>query len=235
MHKNQWDVTIREGEVGAQVASESNDIIAVIDVLRMSSTIVTALAHGAKLILPFRSVEETLRIKRENPDYLIGGERRGFRPAGFDFGNSPCEYLPELIGGKIIAITTSNGTRILDVLKKTKSHSSIIIASTLNVTAAAKKVKVLASATGRKISLLAVGRVDVPSPEDHMVAHVIREFLFREKMTLTSRVARAFLKETPHGRELRKKKLSRDLDYCAQIDLFDVVPMVNKQFQILKS
>lgn len=89
----------------------------VIDVLRASTTVCTALAAGAERVIPFATVEDARRMADalattgERP--LLGGERGGVRIDGFDLGNSPLEYTREAVAGKTILFTTTNGTRAL--------------------------------------------------------------------------------------------------------------------------
>ena len=83
----------------------------VIDILRASTTIVTALANGAARVIPLTTVEEARARREKEPESLLGGERNAVPPPGFDLGNSPREYTPERVNGKTIIITTTNGTR----------------------------------------------------------------------------------------------------------------------------
>jgi 2-phosphosulfolactate phosphatase len=87
----------------------------VIDVLRATTTIATALAAGAKEILPCLEVADAHRLAASLPagSYLLGGERGGKKIDGFDLGNSPAEYRADLVVGKTIIFTTTNGTRAL--------------------------------------------------------------------------------------------------------------------------
>jgi 2-phosphosulfolactate phosphatase len=232
--ENKWSIIIREGEEGARKAVESGDITVVIDVLRMSSTIVTALAHGALSVKPVVSIEEAKVYKQKEPDILLGGERDGIRPHSFDLGNSPREYSSKKVKGKNIVITTSNGTRVLGVLERHHSSAPVIIASALNVSASAKRTKAFAISLKKNITLLAAGRLDLPSPEDHIIAHVMREYLMTGGITLKTKTMLKFFKESPHGRELREKGLGKDIDYCAQIDRYNIVSLVNDKYEIIK-
>ena len=234
MKENFWNITIREGEQGAREAAELGDITVVIDVLRMSSTIVTALANGAISIKPVVSVEDARVFKRKEPEILLAGERKGFRPQSFDLGNSPLEYSSKKVRGKRIVITTSNGTRVLGILQDSNSAIPIIIASALNVTASARRIQSLVQSSGKNVTLLAAGRLDLPSPEDHIIAQVIREYLITEKITLKPKAAQKFFRASPHGKELRKKGLGKDIDYCALIDRYNIVPSLNNDFEIIK-
>jgi 2-phosphosulfolactate phosphatase len=86
----------------------------VIDLLRASTTIATALAAGAQCVIPCLDVEEARRVAVSiGPSALLGGERGGLRIDGFDLGNSPAEYTRESVGGRTIVFTTTNGTRAL--------------------------------------------------------------------------------------------------------------------------
>ncbi len=94
----------------------------VIDVLRAATTIVYALAAGAKTVIPCGEIEKARLIAAKfSPDEIIlGGERGGMPIEGFDLGNSPEEYTPVRVRGKTIIFTTTNGTRALLHAKKAK-------------------------------------------------------------------------------------------------------------------
>src|SRR5262249_9659060 len=82
----------------------------VIDVLRATSTEITALANGAEAIFPAATVEEARALKEKTPSLLLAGERHGLPPEGFDLGNSPREFTAEKVKGRKIVHTTTNGT-----------------------------------------------------------------------------------------------------------------------------
>ena len=92
----------------------SNSIVVIIDVLRATSTIATALCNGAKSIIPVDSVEECIRIGKQI-DAITAGERDGKIAGGLQYGNSPFEYPNEFINGKTLVLTTTNGTRLLQM------------------------------------------------------------------------------------------------------------------------
>ena len=96
----------------------SGTVCVVFDVLRATSTIVTALARGAESVLPVGSIEEALRCRADDPCVLLAGERNGLRISAsdtgsvdFDLGNSPLEYTAAVVRGRRIVTTTTNGTR----------------------------------------------------------------------------------------------------------------------------
>ena len=87
-------------------------IVVIIDVLRATSTIATALYNGAKAIIPVDSVAECIRIGKQI-DSITAGERDGQIAEGLEYGNSPFEYPKEFIAGKTLVLTTTNGTKLL--------------------------------------------------------------------------------------------------------------------------
>jgi len=116
----------------------------VFDVLRATSSIVTALAHGAESITPVATIAEALQEKQKNPEILLAGERDGFRITSkltgtidFDLGNSPREFLNASIAGKSIAMTTTNGTR---ALKSCLGAREILVCGFLNLHASADHI-----------------------------------------------------------------------------------------------
>src|SRR5882672_313125 len=114
----------------------SETVCVVFDVLRATSSMVTALANGAKAILPVTEIDDALEVWRENLDVLLAGERDGVRiEAGntrFDLGNSPREFTRDKVAGKKIAMTTTNGTRALRACAHAKT---VLVASFLNLKA----------------------------------------------------------------------------------------------------
>src|SRR5215469_8806966 len=110
------DVVLTPAELPALVKSDLGRTVCVVfDVLRATSTFVTALHNGAAAIIPVSEISDALEIKKTRPEVLTGGERHGVKiHAGgydFDFGNSPREFVPEKAKGRTIVSTTTNGTR----------------------------------------------------------------------------------------------------------------------------
>ena len=97
---------IRTGEL-------TGSISIIVDILRASSTIVTTLSNEAEAVIPGRTVDETNAITEQSPDMLRGGERHGMLIDGFDFNNSPADYLATALSRRSVAFTTTNGTRAL--------------------------------------------------------------------------------------------------------------------------
>lgn len=98
----------------------SNSICIVFDILRATSSMMTALANGAEAIIPVAEIPAALALREKNPEFLLAGERDGLRireaqtgSVDFDLGNSPREFTPENVRGRTIVMTTTNGTRAL--------------------------------------------------------------------------------------------------------------------------
>jgi 2-phosphosulfolactate phosphatase len=124
-----------------------NAVCVVFDVLRATSSFVTALHHGAKAVVPVSEISEALAWRQKQPGVLLGGERNGVKIRGdlsggidFDLGNSPREYTPEKVRGKTIVSTTTNGTR---ALRACAGAQTVLAASFLNLTATVDFIKKL--------------------------------------------------------------------------------------------
>ena len=125
--------------------------VLVIDVLRASTTIVSALTHGCRALIPVADPDEARRRARAAPGgALLAGERRGETLPGFDLGNSPIEVAGPHIRGRTVLLTTSNGTRALLAARKA---SAIGVAGFVNLAAAAA----WAAAPGCPITLACAG------------------------------------------------------------------------------
>lgn len=111
----------------------NNTIVVVIDVLRATSTIATALFNGAKEIIPVDSVERCIQLGREL-ECITAGERDGQIAAGLQYGNSSFEYPREFINGKTLVLTTTNGTRLLH-MALSRGATEIVTGSFLNLSA----------------------------------------------------------------------------------------------------
>jgi len=99
-----------------QYYDTDNKIIVVIDVIRATSTVCVAFIYGAAKIIPVETEAEALEYR--NKGYLIAGERNGDKLEGYDFGNSPFDFMTPLIKGETLVMTTTNGTRAINVSKK---------------------------------------------------------------------------------------------------------------------
>jgi 2-phosphosulfolactate phosphatase len=102
----------------------TSSVVVIIDVLRATSTIATALCNGAKEIIPVDSVNECIRIGKQI-DAITAGERDGKVAEGLQYGNSPFEYPESFIGGRTLVLTTTNGTKLLHMALNNGAHEIV--------------------------------------------------------------------------------------------------------------
>jgi 2-phosphosulfolactate phosphatase len=217
--------------------------VLVIDLLRATTTISYALAAGAKEVVPYVKVEEVRRAAEEarqcGEAVICGGERGGCRIEGFNLGNSPREYTPEVVAGRRVLFTTTNGTRALDHARRS---DRILVACLANLSAI-EKVVIDAAA----IDILCAGGAGSVIREDVVAAGAFVARLARagstvlndsalvaldswraasrglafENPQLTSTLA-ASLAEGEHGRHVISLGYEDDLALCAAVDSLDV-------------
>lgn len=213
----------------------------VLDVLRATSTIATALASGARAVIPVATVEEALSIHRAVPGSLLAGERGGLRIRGeqtggidFHFGNSPREFLTDRVQGKSIIITTTNGTRAL----KACSHAAWVLAGCfLNITATARLLGTLPAA---KVMIVCSGTGEEAALEDSLMAGALCQEVSGQGDFLDSALlaVAAWQRAAPDlSREIRKSQNARrllthaelapDVEYCLRRDIVAAVPMLH--------
>ncbi|HZO85235.1 MAG TPA: 2-phosphosulfolactate phosphatase, partial [Verrucomicrobiae bacterium] len=140
------EVVLSPAEFSAlQQRDLSRAVCVVFDVLRATTSMITALSNGASALIPVGEISEALAIRRERPDVVLAGEREGFRiranlsgGVDFDFGNSPREFTSERVQGKTITITTTNGTR---AMKACAQAQGVLVGSFLNLRATTNWLK----------------------------------------------------------------------------------------------
>ena len=126
-------VALCPSEIRRISATDLSGVTAVVfDVLRATSSMITGLASGAEAFIPVRTVEEARKLKLNDSDLLLAGERDGLPPEGFDLGNSPEEF--EQIKGRRVVMTTTNGTVAIQAMK---AAAKVLIGSLLNIDALA--------------------------------------------------------------------------------------------------
>ena len=211
-------------------------LVVIIDVLRASSTIVTALANGCRGLIPILSPDKAKKKAQEfqNERVLLGGEREGIKIEGFDLGNSPREYKRELAKGKTIIFSTTNGVKTLEMVK---GAHRIIIGSFLNLQA------VCDYCTNYKgdISIICAGRKGKFSLEDTacagMMINSLKDVFPGDHQEIDANLTAQLLyvkfgnnileilRKSQHGRYLESIGLGEDLKFCSQMDLFHIVPI----------
>lgn len=159
-------------------------VAVVVDVLRASSVMVHALGAGAEAIIPCLEIEDARRVASEYPKdrVILGGERGGAPIEGFDLGNSPRTYSPEVCRGKMVVMTTTNGTRaILASLEAER----VYVGSFFNLSATVERVR--AESKDRAVHLIGSGTEGRISLEDSLLvgALAVRLAGMTEGMALT--------------------------------------------------
>ncbi|MGB4590254.1 MAG: 2-phosphosulfolactate phosphatase [Clostridiaceae bacterium] len=217
---------------GDYVTTEAvrNATVIVVDVLRATSVIITALSNGAKSVVPVTSVEEALSTKKKLEGVVLGGERRAQKIEGFDLSNSPLEYKSEVIHDRNVVITTTNGTK---AISKSSAASKIYIGGLLN----AKAVSSKAIKNEKDIIIVNAGTNGVFSMDDFITGGAIIDELLSEQdyeLTDIAKTAlviyrshkdiKSYIKEATHYKILVELGLEEDIDYCLQKDLFNIVP-----------
>ena len=157
----------------------SRSACVVLDILRATTTMMTALANGAEAVIPVSEIPEALAIRDDRPDVLLAGERNGLRlraeqtgGVDFDFGNSPREFLPEKVRGRTIVMTTTNGTR---ALRACAHAQTVLIGSFLNLRAV---VNLIRQELPPRLILVCAGTHNQAALEDTLAAGALCERLW---------------------------------------------------------
>jgi 2-phosphosulfolactate phosphatase len=229
----------------------------VFDILRATSTFVTALQNGAERIIPVGEISAAVELKKKFPGVLLAGERDGVKihaaqsgGIDFDLGNSPREFTPETIRGHTIVSTTTNGTRALRACAKAKT---VLAASFLNLAATAK---FLQQQNSTKVILICAGTGDNVADEDVLAAGAMIDLLAgtvvapvirartaqravptalsdssqfaRESFRVTASDLYLAISKAKNGaRLLSIPELREDVAFCAQRDVYDLVAVMD--------
>lgn len=232
------DVYVTPAEFPAGAASGC--AVAMIDVLRASTSIAVALSNGARAVVPFDEPDAAAdRAKQlERGSVLLTGERKMGRIAGFDLGNSPAEFTRDVVDGKVVLMTTTNGTR---ALLAPHGALDVVVASYVNCTAVATWLR-SALRSGTNVVIMCAGSERQFSLEDAGCAgRLIRTILegmdvFTVGMNDAARTCQlidreystpdALFRAASHGQALIAAGYEDDLARCAQLDAYPIVPIL---------
>ena len=229
---------------GVTPAAIAGKPVIVLDVLRATTTIVAALANGAKAVFPAPTAEDALKIAQnmEKGDRLLAGERRCLPIPGFDLGNSPLEMTAKTVGGKTIILATTNGT---PALVAAESGSPVIVAAVTNFSAATEAARAALAEAG-ELHIVCSGRERQFAIEDAYVAGRYVQAVLSGK----SRAKRALelndaamaaielvrrygdkwkgpISAGAAARELARLRFKADVLAAAEPDQYDIVPVYN--------
>jgi 2-phosphosulfolactate phosphatase len=207
-------------------------IAVVIDVLRATSAICTAIDYGVKSIIPVSSIAEAMEYKKLG--YIVGAEREGKKVEGFDLGNSPYSYMDPSLKGKSIVLTTTNGTKTINIARQMKT---VAIGSLNNLNAICQWLvdrheNVLIIGSGWKDKFNLEDTICAGAIADHLLSS--GNFYANEDSSIASvfiyRSARenifSFLKASSHRRRLRKLNLNEDIKYCLTPNNLSSIPVI---------
>jgi len=205
--------------------------VVVIDVLRATSTLTEALAHGAARVLPVASPEAAFEARRADPSALLCGERGGRRIPGFDLGNSPLEYPPEVVAGRTLVFASTNGSH---AMRRALAARQRLLAAFTNLGAVTEALRSAAA-----VMVICAGKFGDFCLEDAACAGLLCARLERAGARLEGAGARfartlapadadgvrALLQGCDHGRVLRGlgAEFARDVEFCAALDVRDRV------------
>lgn len=238
-----------------------NRVAVVIDVLRSTSTIATALANGARAILPAASTEDALQIARSlgRDGVLLCGERKNVRIEGFDLGNSPREFGREVVEGRTLVMCTTNGTH---TLLAAAGARAVYVASFLNLGAVVEELR----RDGADPVFLCAGRSGLVGLDDVLCAGAAVARLgggeSRRKKgkgkgmagrrppgalelgdgalaaqmlwAASAPIRPAALQGTEAGRQLEALGMADDVAACAEVDALSVVPLLESRKIVAK-
>ncbi len=206
--------------------------VIVIDVLRCTTSMVTAVSNGAKAVAAFKDIESAREFARRKgrENCILGGERKAVKIDGFDVGNSPLEYSKANVEGKFVVMSTTNGT---SAIEKAEAADTLILGAMINAGAAAKK----AAEIGKDVLILCSGTEGKQSADDLMTAGAIIDKLKAMKdITLTDmaiicehlykswKQGEFDITKTFHCNRLLRMGFAGDVKYCFTEDVTDCTP-----------
>lgn len=223
--------------ISAEHIKEENlkdKIVVIIDVLRATSVMVTALNNGCKRIIPVKEVQHAIEIaKQDKKNNVLGGERDGIKIHGFHFSNSPLDYTREAVEDKTVIMTTTNGTR---AIKNSEGAEVIIIGAMINGRAVANKLIEL----NKDIVFVNAGTYGEFSMDDFItcgyIINCIKDIL-QNKVILSDIATTAnyiyennpdifsYVEKANHFKKLQQLNFNEDIRYCFKKDIISVVPV----------
>ncbi|MGD8428163.1 MAG: 2-phosphosulfolactate phosphatase [Balneolaceae bacterium] len=212
--------------------------VVIIDVLRASSTMATALQNGAKGIIPVANMDDASKISHnlDSESFLMSGEKDGIKIEGYDLGNSPLSHTSEIVKNKTIILNTTNGTK---AIKRSALARNIIIGSFLNLNAVVEYLRLLQE----EIVLVCAGWRGRLSLEDLLCAGNIIYELTTGQLPQNARDGAkvAFglyekfgddiensIKSSNYAVRLKNIVSDDDLSFCCQHSIMQVLPVLNE-------
>jgi len=226
------------GPAGLTASDVAGRVVVVIDVLRASTSIATALSNGARAVIPVDSTEEVVTRAKAfaRSEVKLAGERQMRPIPGFDLGNSPREFSREVVEGKTVLLSTTNGTTAIASLQGPRD---VVIGSYVNFSAVLAMLRA-ALRGGTDIAILCAGRDKQFSLEDaacagRFVHHAMRrrtDVAVNDAAFASMLIDRRYsdnlmrlFSASAHGRALSEAGYGDDLADCAAIDSYPIIPI----------
>jgi len=220
-HLNRTSVFIENGVGGALHAASKKDVVIIVDALRASTTIITALAEGVASVKPVVSADECI-------GELTAGERGGEKIPGLDYDNSPLSFRSSNCAHKQLVLTTSNGTECIKAAGM--QNSTVLIGSLINAKAVSEKALDIAKSTNRHITIVMAGRNNQLALEDLISAsEIVANFKDCSvkgyiKPVYSVDYEKDFL-NSESGKNLIALGKEKDVLFCAKKNLYKIVPV----------
>lgn len=206
----------------------------IIDVLRASSTIITALSNGARKVIPVADMSDAMKIATtmDQKDYLLCGEKNGQKIEGYHLGNSPAEYTPEVVSGKTLIFNTTNGTK---AIKKASLANQIYVGTFLNQQSILEAI----AEHDDEVILVCSGWQGRLSIEDTLFAGSLIHHLSGGQLPDTAKDGAkvAFglyekykhdllgtINKSDHAKRLAELVPNGDISFCCKVNEFNVLP-----------
>lgn len=223
-------------------ADTASRLVAVVDVLRASSTIAVALNNGARAVVPLANSEEVISRSKAltRSEVKLAGERKSQAISGFDLGNSPLEYTKEVVEGKTIMTTTTNGTAAILAVQGARD---LVIASYVNFSAVLTMLSA-ALRGGTDVTILCAGQDRRFALEDAACAgRFVQHITAKHAKAAINDAAHAamlidkkygtnikrMLKASAHGQALIEAGFEGDIAVCAEVDSCPVLPVYQER------
>lgn len=213
-------------------------IVVVVDVLRATTCMITALANGVRKIRAYADLEVCRSMKRSG--YVIAGERNGQKVEDFDLGNSPLSYLNDAYLGEQLAVTTTNGTLAIE---KSKQAYEVIIGAIVNLDAVASYLK----SQERDVLIFCAGWKGKVNMEDTLFAGAITDKLNGEFEPECDAAQMAqmvyqnakddfigYLENASHVKRLNGFNIQEDIHFCLTPNKYDIIPVLIGEDLVLK-
>jgi 2-phosphosulfolactate phosphatase len=208
------------------------NIVVIIDILRATSSICTAFANGAEAIIPVAELEEAKNYKAKG--CIVAAERDGFMLDFADFGNSPFYFTKEMVEGKTIVYSTTNGTGLVN-MALSANPAAIVAGSFLNISALVSWI----DRHEQNVTLFCAGWKKRFNLEDTIFAGAVAERLIQtgysticdsthaaiDLWSIAKNDLHGYIEKVAHRARLREKKLDDCIDFCLQHDFTTVIPI----------